>query len=202
VLQSVSMAANKSVPDPGAARMRARRLDLTNRVVELLLAKGVAQLPLRDLAAQLDTSDRMLLYYFDDKEDLVGAALAEISSRLAMMLAASVSHSPYRPSELLRLTAQLLASPAYAPFMNVWADVSARGGRGEEPFRHVARRSVEGWLQWCESRLAVKNPVQRREVAGAILTAVEGVRMLEAAAPQSTRGALALLAKSLDDVGR
>ena len=174
-----------------------KRLLLTGRIADAFLAHGVAQIPLRDLADALDTSDRMLLYYFDDKEDLVRSALAEISRRLGSLLSNSLADEQHSAAELLLRMARRLAAPAVAPYMRVWADLAARGGRGEQPFKDMARQSVEGWVVWCESRLAMPGVARRRAVASALLAVVEGVRLLESASPDSTRGALEFLSARL-----
>ena len=175
---------------------------LIGKIADAFLAGGVAQIPLRDLAQLLDTSDRMLLYYFDDKADLVQAAISEVSSRLGATLAVSFSGHRYPPSELLKRAAQILASPTLVPYMNVWADLSARGGRGEEPFRTLARQSIDGWFAWCETRLAVADPSARGLVARTVLSVVEGVRLLESAAPGSTRGVIELLSSNFAEFDR
>jgi AcrR family transcriptional regulator len=177
-----------------STRRRAKRADFIAQIADVLLAAGVAQIPLRDLAAALGTSDRMLLYYFDDTADLVQASLQEISTRLAALLPGSAGDK-IDPQAMLNGAAPLFASEAMSPFMNVWADISARGGRGEEPFRMIARRSVEGWLSWLEARLDVPK-AERRTVATAILTVVEGARLLEASSPGSTKGVAEILARS------
>lgn len=180
-------------------RTGAKREELTARVADVLLADGVAQAPLRDLAARLGTSDRMLLYYFEDKADLVRASIAEVAARLDAMLAGGeAAPEPASPGEVLRSTAGFLSGAEIAPFMNVWADILARSGRGEEPFKAIAHARVQASLASLENRLAVEDPQRRRALAGAILAAVEGVWILETASPGSTRGALDHLAATLD----
>lgn len=179
------------------AKSRAKRLELIAKIADALLAEGVAQIPLRDLATKLGTSDRMLLYYFEDKADLVQAAIAEVSVRMGAMLAA-VSDERRPPRELLIVTAQLLSSPAMSPFMNMWADISARGGRGEEPFQTIAKGSVNSSLEWLDARLAIPAEAARRTAASAILAVVEGVRMIELAAPGSTSGVTGLLSGAFE----
>jgi len=178
-----------------SAPPRAKREALTGRIADALLEAGVAQIPLRDLADRLGTSDRMLLYYFDDKADLIRSSLQEISRRLAVTLAnATESRSP--PDRLLRTVLPLFASPQVDRSMRVWADLSARSARGEEPFVTIGRRSVEAWLSWLETRLAVDDEAERRLTAAAILTIIEGMRQLETSLPTSTEGVATLLARA------
>ena len=178
------------------AKSRARRAELTARIADLLLTEGVAQIPLRELAAKLGTSDRMLLYYFEDKADLVRAAIAELSARMGAMLAVSFTAERRPPALVMTAVADFLLSPAVTPFMNVWADISARGGRGEALYQAMAADSVRDSLAWLDSQLAIDDEPARRAAASAILAVVEGVRMIERAAPGSTEGVTDLLAGS------
>ncbi len=186
-------------PDPERGGFEVKRLALLRQIADALLQAGVAQIPLRELAAQLGTSDRMLLYYFKDKDDLVRSSLAEISSRLAAKLGAAPSLRKAGPKALLDRAVALFAAPALTPFMTVWADLSALGSRGEEPFRSLASQSVQWWLGWLEQRLDVKDYSNRRDLAAAILTVLEGARLLEANAPGSTAGAVGILSRGLSD---
>lgn len=184
------------------SRHRAKRTDLVGRIADTLLACGVAQIPLRDLAVKLGTSDRMLLYYFDDKADLIRASLVEVSTRLAARLEEAIPLRRLSPAKLIERIMPFFTSPEFGPFMNVWADISARGGRGEEPFRSIARRSVEAWLGWLENRLHMDDVARRRSTAMAILIVVEGSRMLEASVPGAPHAALEVLSRSFLATGQ
>ncbi len=59
-----------------------RRAALLDMIADHLLAAGLGKSSLRLLAAACRTSDRMLLYYFADKDSLMVAALQAISLRL------------------------------------------------------------------------------------------------------------------------
>ncbi|WP_280236354.1 TetR/AcrR family transcriptional regulator [Nocardia cyriacigeorgica] len=54
----------------------AKRAELLSAVVRYIAEHGLADLSLRPLAAELGTSSRMLIYYFDTKENLLVQALA------------------------------------------------------------------------------------------------------------------------------
>src|ERR1700687_715776 len=58
-----------------------RRAKLLGKVADYILSKGLAGLSLRPLAATINTSPRMLLYFFGSKERLIAEALAHIRTR-------------------------------------------------------------------------------------------------------------------------
>jgi AcrR family transcriptional regulator len=185
-------------PDRREPKSRGKRQALIAGIADILLAEGVAQIPLRELAAALGTSDRMLLYYFDDKADLVRSSLQEVSSRLALALEPSSPVARRPPGSVFEVAVARFGAPAMSPFMAVWADIAARSARGEEPFRSFARGAVEGWLQWLDDRLDVADPAERRDVAAAILAAVEGARLLGASAPGAAHRAAAVLSRGFE----
>lgn len=179
-----------------AAAFDDRRSALIAQIADALLAAGVADIPLRELAVEIGTSDRMLLYYFTDKADLVRSTLDGMSAQLAESLAGRL---PKRssPATLLNEVIALLASKELSRLLAVWADLSARGSRGEEPFRAIARSSVQWWLGWLEDRLDMEAGSSRRDVAVAILTVIEGARLLETFVPNLTAGAVPILSRAI-----
>jgi AcrR family transcriptional regulator len=180
-----------------SAAFASKRSALVQRIADELLTAGVAQIPLRDLAARLGTSDRMLLYYFRDKQDLVLSSLSEISSRLAKTLASTLPAGKSSPDAILKRIIPLFSASGVATSLTVWADISARGYRGEEPFLTLTRESVRWWLEWLEQRLDMNPGKGRRDMAAAVLTVVEGVRQLATLAPDRAKHGVMLLARSL-----
>ena len=173
-----------------------RRAELTGQIADALLDQGVALIPLRDMAGMLGTSDRMLLYYFDTQAGLVTAVLSCLSERLSQRLDRALPDKPLPPALLLKKLMMVMAQPDIARTLRVWADVSARGARGEAPFEAFSRATVSRWTDWIEKRLEMKDRALRRKTATAMLVVVEGVRMIELAAPGTTKGAAFLLGEA------
>ncbi|MEU3334642.1 TetR family transcriptional regulator [Streptomyces sp. NPDC002144] len=75
------------MPDTPALSERGRLLGLT---ADYVLEHGVAEMTLRKLGSAIGTNNRMLLYYFGSKEELITAALAEASGRFPILSEAFV----------------------------------------------------------------------------------------------------------------
>ena len=58
-----------------------RRESLLDQVTDHVLQYGLIGLTLRPVAAAIGTSDRMLLYHFRSRDELVAAAVARTSDR-------------------------------------------------------------------------------------------------------------------------
>jgi AcrR family transcriptional regulator len=60
-----------------------RREELLEKIVDVLLARGISGLSLRPLADSVGSSARLLIYHFGSKEELLACALDRVRSRIA-----------------------------------------------------------------------------------------------------------------------
>lgn len=150
--------------------------------VEHVLHHGVATLSLRPLAAALGTSDRMLLYYFGTREQLLTAVLGVVGERLQAQLAAALPAEPVPPATLLRGLAGALQDPATESPLRLYVEVSGLAARGHEPHRTIAAAVAEGWLSWLGSRLDVPAG-ERADAAAGVLAVVDGLLLVRFLAP-------------------
>ncbi len=134
-----------------------------------ILLEGLGAATLRPLAAAAGTSDRMLLYYFADKDELLTATLARIAARMTAELDDAIPIGPLRSfPELLEEVWTALSSESLKPFMHVWLDLAAGAARGLQPHLDLAGEIAEGFLAWVTS----SSGAPKRERAGSIGGAV------------------------------
>lgn len=172
-----------------------RRQAALERMAAHLLAEGMAGASLRPMAAAAGISDRMLLYYFRDKQEVLEATLGLLAARLAEALAtAGIGPRPMPFARLLAEVATRLGTPAMQPFMRLWLELAASAGRGQQPQRAVAERIATGFLGWIAERLAVPDAERPRQSA-LLLAMVEGMLVLESVGHGGT-AALALAAQA------
>ena len=150
--------------------------------VEHVLRHGVATLSLRPLAAALGTSDRMLLYYFGTREQLLTAVLGTVGERLQAQFVATLPADPVSPAALLRGLATALQEPAAEASLRLYVEVSGLAARGQEPHRTVAAAVAEGWSSWLGSRLDVPDG-ERADAAAGVLAVVDGLLLVHFLAP-------------------
>ena len=169
-----------------------RRAAALGRMADHLLAVGLRGASLRALAAAAGTSDRMLLYYFTDKDELLTATLGEVAARMLPLLEAAGAVTAPRPFEvLLPEIGKVFAQPEIKPFMQLWLELAAYAGRGEEPYLTVAGLIADGFLAWIAERLEAGSD-DRVAQAARLLAAVEGAAVLAAVGREEiARGALA-----------
>jgi AcrR family transcriptional regulator len=158
-----------------------RRAAALARMGEHLLREGLAGASLRALAKAAGTSDRMLLYYVADKDEIVTATLGHVAAHLAALLDAAGSGAGPRPYPvLLDECAAAFRQADFQPFMWLWLELAAAAARGQEPHRAMAGRIADGFLAWAAARLDTADPGEREAQAALLLATVDGLALLQA----------------------
>lgn len=182
-----------------------RKQQMIVQMADIVLSEGLNNLSLRALAARLETSDRMLLYYFKTKDLLVRTVLDEVNRRLTIILAAESTGPRLTATQFLSRVLALTSDPAVAPFMQIWTDVIARGARGLQPYADIARTVVNSWTTWINSRLISSpddNPENDMARATFLLACVEGVMLLAQVNPEGLQPGKTNIAHIVDSLFR
>jgi AcrR family transcriptional regulator len=158
-----------------------RRQAAIDRMADHILLEGLGAATLRPLAAAAGTSDRMLLYYFADKDELLTATLGRIAARMTAELDDAIPVGPLRSFPvMLEEVWKALSSESLKPFMHVWLDLAAGAARGLQPHLDLAGEIAGGFLAWVTSRLQGRSETERAASAALFLTSIEGMYLLEA----------------------
>lgn len=173
-----------------------RRTAALDRMADHVLSEGLTGATLRPLAAAAGTSDRMLLYYFADKDELLTAILERIAARLLADLNATIASK--RPFvTLLNDVWVVLNSARHRPYMTIWYDLASGAARGLEPHRKVSGLIADGYFAWIEGRLAHDASGPPNRTAPLFLAALQGMYLLNAIGrPVIATDAMIALAKN------
>jgi AcrR family transcriptional regulator len=153
-----------------------RRDGIVNLMTNYVLEHGLAAASLRPLAKAAGTSDRMLLYYFKDKSEIITVILDCVFRRLVARLNAQ-TRGTRLPLMALRaeLMAILLADDLW-PYMRIWLDIAARAARGDMFYRQSGEAIARGFLAWGASQLESDD----LDVdAATLLISIEGMVLLK-----------------------
>jgi AcrR family transcriptional regulator len=168
-----------------------RRAAALDRVVDHMLQHGVAVSSVRALARAAGTSDRMLFYYFTDKDDIVVSALQTIGARFAAILTNIIPQEPRRsPEILLAEFASVILGPQLRPYMRLWLEVVIYASRGEEPYLTVSGRIADGFVALVAGMIDHPDEAGRQAKAARLIAILDGAILLDLAG----RKALAELA--------
>jgi len=119
-----------------------RRRQLLEALVEEFAAGGVGDRSLRDVAAAVGTSHRMLLHHFGSREDLLVAIVEQVERRQMGLL----PELPTTPAESFAAMWADLRRPELRQLERLFFECYARAAQGEKPFAQMVPGAVDGWL--------------------------------------------------------
>lgn len=160
------------------ASVRDKRSDLIDKLADHILAEGLLNASLRPLAKAVGTSDRMLLYYFKDKDELIEAVLNRIAARITVILEQSSPPEPLPLEVLAPLLVENMKSELFWPYLRLWLEVAALSAGGDPLYRTCGEKIGRGFVAWGASQLAVANEAERVRAAAQLLVQVEGSVLL------------------------
>jgi AcrR family transcriptional regulator len=151
--------------------MTSRRDDLLQRVVKAAADGGLARRSLRDLAAHVGTSHRMLIHHFGSREGLLTAVVEAVERDQNQRL----PELPDDAAEAIRLTWQRTSIPALWPIERLFFECYARGAQGEAPFNRLVPALVDQTLAAVATRPDVSANEEGRAGARLGLAVIRGL---------------------------
>jgi AcrR family transcriptional regulator len=119
-----------------------RRHELLDAVVKEYAARGIGDRSLRDVAAAVGTSHRMLLHHFGSRNELLLAIVEEVERRQRTLL----RELPTEPAKAIATMWADLRRPELRPFERLFFECYARAVQGEQPFVRMLPGAIEAWL--------------------------------------------------------
>lgn len=120
----------------------ARRQQLLDALVDEFAAGGIGDRSLREVAAAVETSHRMLLHHFASRDELLLAIVDEVERRQIAILA----DLPTDPADAFAAMWDNLCRSELRPFERLFFECYSRGAQGEQPFARMVPGAVDGWL--------------------------------------------------------
>lgn len=161
------------------------------RLAGHLLETGLGETSLRQLAKAAGVSDRMLLYYFADKAEVLSAVITRIAGQVAMDLDATLPPDvTLPPGAMIMLAAEMTAGPQMRGFMRLWVEMIAAAARQEEPFAGIASQVLASFRSFMAPRLDCPPGTDREAIAGAIIALIDGLALVEICSSEAEMQAL------------
>lgn len=166
---------------------RHSRDELLDAAVEVALDDGLGRLTFGHLARRTGVSDRMLVYYFPTKDDLVSEVLVAIGGRLQAVLERAFTAPAADHRALAKAAWPVLARPDVDPLFVRYFEAIGLAVAGEEPYRTLAEQLVEAWVSWLAGFL--EGPArQRRAEAEATVALIDGLLLVRQLAGSTAAG--------------
>ena len=135
-----------------------RRQELLDAVVEDVALRGIGDRSLRDIAAAVGTSHRMLLHHFGSRNELLLTIVIEVERRQMAMM----SELPHEPGDAIAAMWADLRRPELRPFERLFFECYSRGVQGEQPFARMLPAAVDDWLAGGEATGRAIDPAMMR----------------------------------------
>ena len=126
---------------------RSRRRQLLEAVFEEFARGGIGDRSLRDVAAAVGTSHRMLLHHFGSREDLLIAIVEEAEHRQMAL----VPELPMDPADGFAAMWADLRRSELRHLERLFFECYSRAAQGEKPFTRMVPGAVDGWLREVEA---------------------------------------------------
>jgi AcrR family transcriptional regulator len=154
------------------------RAKLLEKIVDYILKHGLTDLTLRPLAAALDTSPRMLLYFFGSKERLLAEALSQARTRQQEEWTRLLSARGKR-REQLTLAWEVWSSEENKWLMWFFFEAYALAMRNRKRFPGFLEGMVKDWLPFFEPAVAAAGvePERVSPLATFILATIRGLHL-------------------------
>jgi AcrR family transcriptional regulator len=141
------------------------------------LDDGLSQLTFGRLAKRLGISDRIIVYYFPTKDDLITEVVVSMGLRLQETLAAAFSAPAPDYTELVRAAWPVLARSEADPIFALFFEANGLATAGRDPYRTLVPQLVEVWIDWASH--FIEGPrAQRRTDAETAIAIIDGLLLL------------------------
>jgi len=131
---------------PTQAKEVTPRQRLLDAVVEFALEHGVADVSLRQLAAAVGTSHRMLIHHFGSREDLLVEVIRVVEARQRALFATELDVER-TPVDAARRQWKRLSDPAFAPQERLFFEVYGQALRGQPWALPLLDGVVDEWVE-------------------------------------------------------
>lgn len=167
------------------------RDEMLEAAVRLALDEGVAALTFGRVAAAVGTSDRMVVYYFPTKADLVVGVVTAIGTQLQATLETAFGPDPLNADELMRRAWPVLAAEPSVTIFGRFFEVIGLSLAGQAPYTALAPALLDGWIDWLAGRVEAPTAARRRAIAAGIVARLDGLLLLHSVSGAHTARAAA-----------
>jgi AcrR family transcriptional regulator len=145
---------------------------------EVARADGLAGLTFAKVAAQLGTSDRMVVYYFPSKALLEEEVAQVLGVELMTVLDRAFGSERRSADELLRAAWRVLATPQVDPTFRLFLELVGQASARRAPYDRLAGEMLQHWSEWLADRIDEPSPDRRQSSALGLIARLDGLLLV------------------------
>ncbi|MEM7342264.1 MAG: TetR/AcrR family transcriptional regulator [Actinomycetota bacterium] len=153
------------------------RSEILDGALALAIDDGLSQLTFGRVAKRLDISDRIVVYYFPTKDDLISEVILAMGNQLQEALVPAFTETAADHVELVRTAWPLLARPEVDPTFALFFEANGLATAGREPYTSLVPTLVTLWVDWVMT-LVEGSEEHRRTEAEATIALLDGLLLL------------------------
>lgn len=138
---------------------------------------GLSRLTFGRVAKRLGVSDRVVVYYFPTKDDLITEVLMLVGAQLQVILARAFTTVAGDHIDLAKAAWPVLARPEIDPIFSLFFEANGLAASGQEPYRTLVAQLVGAWIAWL-AEFFHGTATQRRTEAEAALVLIDGLLLM------------------------
>lgn len=156
---------------PEVDKKQAKKNELAQHAAHYLLQNGFEGFTLRLIGQAANTSDRMLLHYFANKNELLQAALLAAQQNLFAYLE-QTQLTRQEPAGMMMQLHQLILKDAFLPYLRLWLALLVYSQK-QTGFKAIAAQMLHAFEQWIAPK--IECPAEQLEQCSAfVVTWLEG----------------------------
>jgi AcrR family transcriptional regulator len=153
------------------------REDILAGALDAALEDGLSQLTFGRLAKRLGVNDRIVVYYFPSKDDLISDVLLLMGLGLQEVLSRAFTTVATDHVELARAAWPVLARPEIDPIFGLFFEANGLAAAGREPYKTLVDQLVEAWIVWLADFF--EGPARARRIeAETAIALIDGLLLL------------------------
>ena len=138
---------------------------------------GLSGLTFAKVGESLGTSDRMVVYYFTSKDELIESVVGEMAGGLFAVLDAAIGDAPRTYRQVLETAWPVFSTRKNDPVFRLFFEMVGLASVRVEPYARLATGILKQWAEWLEPRM-VGTPSVRRAAALAVMAQVDGLLLM------------------------
>lgn len=156
---------------------RHTKAELLDGALAAALDDGLSQLTFGRLAKRLGVSDRVIVYYFPTKHDLISEVLVAMGTQLQQTLARAFTEPAVDHLALVQMAWPVVATTEADAVFALFFEANGLAASGREPYRTVVPTLVELWIAWAGEFIDA-TPTEQRIEAEAAIALIDGLLLL------------------------